>query len=211
MSNQQPTCPKCDANKRYPIQGGPSVLWSVMAPYESAAKQNHDQTLAQLAERGGLSPSEAMCLAEGITEWRERVTRIQELEAKWIAFAERQNGLAEQVSSLRSQLAAVEGERDAALTGEMKVYREQFRAIANDFAERESRITGRLDRLEKENEERKVSQSRLTLADELVKAVTRFRDAKMGESAAIFEDEVIPALGRCRDAAYQQHGKGVGK
>lgn len=47
-----------DAERRFPIQGGCSVLWSVIAPHEEQAQQNHRQTLVRLAERGGLSPGE---------------------------------------------------------------------------------------------------------------------------------------------------------
>lgn len=37
-----------------------AVPWAMMAPHEGAAKDNHDQTLERLAERGGLSAYEAV-------------------------------------------------------------------------------------------------------------------------------------------------------
>lgn len=39
-----------------------SVPWSVVEPFERRAIRNHDQTLARLAERGGLSPYELWSL-----------------------------------------------------------------------------------------------------------------------------------------------------
>lgn len=42
-----------------------SVPWSRLAPYEEGAKQNHDQSLAKLASRGGLDPCEVRCIVEG--------------------------------------------------------------------------------------------------------------------------------------------------
>jgi hypothetical protein len=46
----------------FPIMGGPSVPWSLIAPYEHQAQKNHRQTLKRLAERGGLSICEAMAV-----------------------------------------------------------------------------------------------------------------------------------------------------
>lgn len=42
-----------------------SVPWAWVAPLRPQAKRNHDQTLERLAERGGLSPGELYCLANG--------------------------------------------------------------------------------------------------------------------------------------------------
>lgn len=39
----------------------PSIPWSLIAPHEAQAQRNHDQSLKRLAERGGLSPGEALC------------------------------------------------------------------------------------------------------------------------------------------------------
>lgn len=41
-----------------------AVPWSLVAPHERQALLNHDQTLARLADRGGLSPSELMAVLE---------------------------------------------------------------------------------------------------------------------------------------------------
>jgi hypothetical protein len=46
----------------FPIQNGPAIPWSIIAPFEYQAKRNHDQSLERLAERGGLSSREALCV-----------------------------------------------------------------------------------------------------------------------------------------------------
>ena len=46
----------------YPIMGGPAVPWEMIRPHAQQAIVNHDQTLERLAERGGLSPAEAICV-----------------------------------------------------------------------------------------------------------------------------------------------------
>lgn len=49
--------------RRFPIQGGPSIPWCVIALHENQAMKNHSgQSLERLAERGGLSPSEAVAV-----------------------------------------------------------------------------------------------------------------------------------------------------
>lgn len=40
------------------------LSWSMLAPHESQAQTNHGQTLRRLAERGGLSPREALAILE---------------------------------------------------------------------------------------------------------------------------------------------------
>src|SRR5687767_7547140 len=45
-------------------KGPRSVPWSLLLPYESRAIRNHDQSLRRLAERGGLSPCEMVCILE---------------------------------------------------------------------------------------------------------------------------------------------------
>ena len=42
-----------------------SVPWESIAPHEAQAKQNHDQTLHRLAERGGLSAKEMLAVVTG--------------------------------------------------------------------------------------------------------------------------------------------------
>lgn len=45
--------------------GRRSVPWEWVAPHEAQARRNHDQTLKRLAERGGLSPAELLCIVHG--------------------------------------------------------------------------------------------------------------------------------------------------
>jgi len=43
-----------------------SVPWAMVAPHEAQAKRNHDQTLEELARRGGLSPRELLAV---LNDW----------------------------------------------------------------------------------------------------------------------------------------------
>jgi hypothetical protein len=70
------------ASWRFPLQltkteseaGLPrSIPWSVIAEHEAQAKVNHDHFLSRLAQRGGLSPLEAWCVAHD-RHWRDRPT-----------------------------------------------------------------------------------------------------------------------------------------
>jgi hypothetical protein len=45
------------------LQGIP---WAMIAPCEAAAQRNHNQSLARLAQRGGLSPAEAYCVLKDL-------------------------------------------------------------------------------------------------------------------------------------------------
>jgi|SRR5271155_599602 len=50
-----------------------SVPWGLLAPHEAQARINHDgQDLATLARRGGLGPSEMICILRDL-HWREMV------------------------------------------------------------------------------------------------------------------------------------------
>ncbi len=74
--------------RRYPIQGGPSVPWEFMAPHEAQARKNHGQTLERLAERGGLGCDEAWVIVHGLS-WD--ALHAEEHKRKWIELAERVN------------------------------------------------------------------------------------------------------------------------
>lgn len=49
----------------FPIMGGRPIPWELIAVCERQAQTNHDQSLAQLAKRGGLDASEALAVLEG--------------------------------------------------------------------------------------------------------------------------------------------------
>jgi len=65
-----------------------SLPWAFLAPHEAQAKRNHDQTLRRLAERGGLSPREALAVVEGrglrhlFTDKTTEAEALDRLEAK---------------------------------------------------------------------------------------------------------------------------------
>lgn len=42
-----------------------SIPWRMIAPYEGNAQANHRQSLARLAERGGLNVNEALAVLDG--------------------------------------------------------------------------------------------------------------------------------------------------
>jgi hypothetical protein len=106
-----------DGARRFPIQdeakrGEPparlSIPWGMIAPQEAQALQNHDQTLQRLAERGGLSPAEAICILEG-RSWRD-VRTMPNVEARehlnrLVAAWEAEHG---EAARLRAALAASE-------------------------------------------------------------------------------------------------------
>lgn len=66
-------------SKRFPVLDGPSIPWEMIAPFERRAKENHDQTLERLAERGGLSCEEVMAVLLN-QRWRDRSFRGKDAE-----------------------------------------------------------------------------------------------------------------------------------
>lgn len=90
-------CPKCGRSlvpRTFPLlyQGRvnehlrhrrASVPWAFLAPHEKQAQRNHSQTLARLAERGGLSPREALLVVEDRPLrdlWTTRMTEADALD-----------------------------------------------------------------------------------------------------------------------------------
>lgn len=50
---------------RPPVEGEPvRIRWALVAPHEAQALANHSQTLARLAERGGLGAAEMVAVLE---------------------------------------------------------------------------------------------------------------------------------------------------
>ena len=104
------------SRRRFPIMGGPSIPWRVIAPHEAQARINHDQSLERLAQRGGLSPMEAhFVLAD--QRWRGVVTLD---EAPWLAEMNAINAADDQqakdLATARQQLEEVKAERDTAIS-----------------------------------------------------------------------------------------------
>lgn len=64
-------------------KGMDPIPWDIIEPHEKQAEINHGQTLKRLAERGGLSPCEAVAILEDRV-WRpmdllESINRLAEL------------------------------------------------------------------------------------------------------------------------------------
>jgi len=59
----------------YEKTGPQSIDWEIIAPHAKQAMRNHDQTLEQLAERGGLCASE-MCAVLEDRPWRKMTTSV---------------------------------------------------------------------------------------------------------------------------------------
>jgi hypothetical protein len=86
-----------------------SVPWDFVAPFEAGAQRNHSQSLARLAQRGGLSVSELLAVIEN-RGWEriepksavERLNRyLAEFEAKRDKYKSRLEKLANLVWETR--------------------------------------------------------------------------------------------------------------
>lgn len=67
------------AEREFPIMGWRTIPWSLIAPYELAARKNHHQSLERLAERGGLDPAEAVAVFEG-RPWGYTIDRAEAIQ-----------------------------------------------------------------------------------------------------------------------------------
>ena len=105
--------------RRFPILNGPSVPWSLVAPYERQARENHSQTLEELAARGGLDAGELWCVVHGK---RLRDVPLAEGTQAWLrGWLVEHEGAQAQLASLstsnaglRAQVEGLERERDEA-------------------------------------------------------------------------------------------------
>ena len=85
--------------KRFPIQGGPSIPWSMIGPHDRQTVDNHSQTLEDLAKRGGLSPSEVLAVLDDVrwfkSKWRTtgEAECHDELERRRAEFEDETNAL----------------------------------------------------------------------------------------------------------------------
>ena len=73
------------SERMFPIIGGEPVPWSILGPHEARAVENHGQSLARLAERGGLSPAEAWCVVNDLPLRTIRTEGHDSLCSKWNA------------------------------------------------------------------------------------------------------------------------------
>lgn len=120
------------AEQRFPIMGGASVPWSVMAPHDWQAKKNHcGQSLEELARRGGLDPTEAICVVRGWDYFEARKQHSTEsLVTMWAEFAERIQGIVAERDALQAKLDAAKG-----LVGKWR--KEARDAVHPDYAKRD--------------------------------------------------------------------------
>ena len=148
----------------YPIQDGPTIPWSVIAPHEAQCKRNHGQSLKRLAERGGLGAAEAYCVVKGLSLDAFREYGSERLRAWWWKYAESVNGskaqLTEQDREIERLLAYVDGNDKDVEIGDLEArVKEQDREIkelqlGKEAAERLNRMNvkvadGETDRADK--------------------------------------------------------------
>jgi hypothetical protein len=104
------------AKRRFPVLGGGfGVPWAMVAPHEPQARDNHGQTLQRLAERGGLSWAELLCVLES-RRWRYgRELSDEDAKPKVLALVEAydQDANRRLITSLESALAAAQLENEA--------------------------------------------------------------------------------------------------
>jgi rubrerythrin len=99
------------SDRRFPIIGGASIPWALIAPHEARARTNHDQTLERLAERGGLSACEAIAVLDE-RRWRTMSSPDAELSERVSIFENAAR--TEEIAKLRAELGATVKERDEA-------------------------------------------------------------------------------------------------
>ena len=92
-------------NSFYPIQDGPVVPWSVMAPHEAQCQKNHGQSLKRLAERGGLGAAEAYCIIKGLSLRAFDTVGHNQLRTCWFEYAETTNGLKTRADKAEAKVA----------------------------------------------------------------------------------------------------------
>lgn len=80
--------------RRFPILGSSETLpWSVIEPHEKQARENHSQTLRRLAERGGLSWTEALLVLNDRPLTFTRIPDARNKVLKICAATEEQAGV----------------------------------------------------------------------------------------------------------------------
>lgn len=95
--------------KLMPVDGGPCVPWDLIAPHEKQAQKNHGQSLDRLAERGGITPGEALAILGDIDYCSANRDELEKDGAQKLQYAiDRRLAMrAETKSGPESDLAAV--------------------------------------------------------------------------------------------------------
>ena len=102
---KQPTAPEqmtAEERQQFPIMidswKRAHLPWELFEPHEAQAQRNHYQSLTRLAERGGLSPAEALAVLED--------RKFQDMDDKdaWIGLIQ----IAEQAAASRARAETLE-------------------------------------------------------------------------------------------------------
>lgn len=128
----------------FPCQGGPAVPWDLIAPHEAQAIANHEQSLEELARRGGLSPNEMMCVLED----KRLSLRYSDSTAREMLCA-----VLRQYHETRAteRVKALEAERDA-LREQLAVRDAAILAVEQAAYELESRLAAQAEELRRYRE-----------------------------------------------------------
>lgn len=95
------------SEKYFPIFGSICAIpWSVIAPFEKQAIENHEQTLERLAQRGGVSPCEAVAIIEG-RKWSRMDAETAEAMLRSIVDASKDLQLATLTAKLEKAYADI--------------------------------------------------------------------------------------------------------
>lgn len=87
----KPTTEREAERRMFPIMRGDDIPWSVIAPHESQALVNHNQSLERLAQRGGLAPFEAVCVIKDVVgPWKASPPDAAEQLAELVKAAQRE-------------------------------------------------------------------------------------------------------------------------
>lgn len=118
MTSPEPIAPPTrEHGRQFPIQDGPSIPWSVIAPFEKQAIANHNQTLERLAQRGGLGAGEALCVLRCIRLFTTEADAIFAMAKRDIVLALNEYSLearynADVMSQMDAARVNAERERD---------------------------------------------------------------------------------------------------
>lgn len=119
--------------ERFPIMDGPSVLWSVIAPHEHQAIENHGQDLRKLASRGGLGSLEAWAVVNGWNLRRGMAAGDNECRDEWRKFV----AASEQAEVLASEVARLVDEETEFTRAWYATRFERLREFADKLPEAE--------------------------------------------------------------------------
>lgn len=158
------------------------IPWDAIAPYEGQARQNHQQSLEELAGRGGLSPVEAFYVMTGRRWHREQFS--DEIRKEACAFLDK---VVRDRGELQTRLDAAFLQLD-----EMRKERDGYQAGYTDAEALRHELELQLSGLQKEVVEFFAARDEGT-ADEESRAAAKLRDLVEKPKSA----EIDHARGAC--------------